>query len=171
MRLTRSLTGREQARVHSLEEAGAILDVFRKYGHEELDTARVYCGGSSEEYLGRLKWQDRGIVMETKLSPRAKIGLPEGEETTHRPEHLRLGLETSLKALQTDKVDMWYLHAPDRTTPYEVTFEELNNLHKQGKFNRLGISNFAAWEVAQICEICDRHGWLKPSVYQGVYNA
>jgi aflatoxin B1 aldehyde reductase len=109
--------------------------------------------------------------METKLSPRAKnIGLPEGVATTHSPEHLRLGLEASLKALQTDKVDMWYLHAPDRSTPYEVTFKEIDNLYKQGKFNRLGISNYAAWEVAQICEICDKNGWIKPTVYQGVYN-
>jgi aflatoxin B1 aldehyde reductase len=50
--------------------------------------------------------------METKLSPRAKIGLPEGVQTTHCPEHVRLGLEASLKALKTDKVEMFYLHAP-----------------------------------------------------------
>jgi aflatoxin B1 aldehyde reductase len=162
--------GAEQARVHSPEEAGEILDVFRKYGHTELDTARVYGGGSSEEMLGDLKWQDRGIVMQTKLSPRANIGLPAGQATTHKPEHLRLGLDKSLKALKTEDLDMWYMHAPDRTTPYEVTFEEINNLHKQGKFKRLGISNYAAWEVAQICELCDRHGWIKPTVYQGVYN-
>src|ERR1700743_3848219 len=98
------LPGAEQARVHSLDEAGAILDVFRKYGHTELDTARVYGGGSSEEMLGHLKWQDRGIVMETKLSPRANIGLPEGVATTHSPEHLRMGLEASLKALKTDTI-------------------------------------------------------------------
>jgi aflatoxin B1 aldehyde reductase len=157
--------------VHSLEEAGKILDVFRSYGHTEIDTARGYGGGSSEEYLGLLKWQDRGIVMETKLSPRAKIGLPEGVQTSHRPEHLRLGLETSLKALKTDKIEMWYLHAPDRSTPYEDTLREINNLHKEGKFNRFGISNFMSWEVAQLCEIADRNGWIKPTAYQGVYNA
>jgi aflatoxin B1 aldehyde reductase len=130
----------------------------------------VYGGGSSEEYLGQLKWQDRGIVMQTKLSPRANIGLPAGEATTHKPEHLRKGLEASLKALQTDKIDMWYMHAPDRSTPYEVTFKAINDLYKEGKFKRLGISNYAAWEVAHICEICDRNGWIKPTVYQGVYN-
>jgi aflatoxin B1 aldehyde reductase len=160
--------GAEQARVHSLKEAGEILDVFRKYGHTELDTARVYGGGSSEEYLGQLDWKKRGIVMETKLSPRAKV--VEGQQTTHSPEHLRIGLDASLKALQTEKVDMWYMHAPDRTTPYDVTFKAINDLHKEGKFDRLGISNYAAWEVAQICELCDRYGWIKPTAYQGVYN-
>jgi aflatoxin B1 aldehyde reductase len=122
--------------------------------------------------LGDLDWQSRGIIMETKFSPRAKnIGLPEGVASTHSPEHLRLALEASLKALKTDKVDMWYLHAPDRSTPYEVTLGEVDKLHKEGKFNRFGISNFAAFEVAQMCEISERHGWIKPTVYQGVYNA
>jgi len=65
---------------------------------------------------------------------------------------------------------MWYLHAPDRTTPYDITFKAINDLYKEGKFNRLGISNYAAWEVAQISELCDRYGWIKPTVYQGVYN-
>lgn len=68
-------------------------------------------------------------------------------------------------------MDMWYLHAPDRSTPYETTLREVNNLYKEGYFRRFGISNYAAWEVAQICEICDRNNWVKPVVYQGVYNA
>ena len=82
-----------------------------------------------------------------------------------------MGLETSLKALKTDKIDMFYLHAPDRSTPYAITLEAVNQLHKEGKFKRFGISNYAAWEVAQICELCKQNGWLQPAVYQGVYNA
>lgn len=64
-----------------------------------------------------------------------------------------------------------YLHAPDRLSPYEDTFREVHRLHNQGCFRRLGISNYPAWEVAQICEICIRNGWKTPDVYQGVYNA
>ncbi|RFU33148.1 hypothetical protein B7463_g3184, partial [Scytalidium lignicola] len=161
--------GAEQARVHSLEECTAILDVFQKHGHNEIDTAIVYGGGSSEKYLGQLHWQDRGIIMDTKFSPRTVLAL--GVKTTHSPEHLRQALKCSLVSLQTDKIDMWYLHAPDRTTPYEVTLREVNNLYKEGYFKRFGISNYMAWEVAQICEICDRNGWIKPTAYQGVYNA
>jgi aflatoxin B1 aldehyde reductase len=155
--------------VHSLEDCAAILDVFQKYGHNEVDTAIVYGGGSSEQYLGQLHWQDRGIVMDTKVSPRTNLG--PGITTSHRPEHLREALKRSLASLQTDKVDMWYLHAPDRSTPYEDTLREVNNLYKQGYFKRFGISNFMSWEVAQIVEICDRNGWIKPTAYQGVYNA
>jgi aflatoxin B1 aldehyde reductase len=67
--------------------------------------------------------------------------------------------------------NMWYLHGPDRTTPYIDTMREVNELHKQGLFDRFGLSNYMAWEVAQICEICEAPGWIKPIVYQGIYNA
>jgi len=169
--MTLGKKGAEQARVHSLEESAAILDVFQKHGHNEIDTAIVYGGGSSEEYLGQLHWQDRGIVLDTKFSPRADIGLGPGVVTTHRPEHLRAALKRSLESLKTDKIDMWYLHAPDRSTPYIDTLREVNNLYKEGYFKRFGISNYMSWEVAQIWEICDRNGWIKPTAYQGVYNA
>jgi len=162
--------GVEQARVHSLDDTSAILDVFQKYGHNEIDTARYYGQGSSEEYLGELHWQKRGLVMDTKYYPTVGRGMP-GEEWSHKPEHLRENLMRSLKALKADKVDMWYLHGPDRTTPYEDTLREVDKLHKEGYFTRFAISNYMAWEVAQICETCDRNGWIKPSVYQGIYNA
>jgi aflatoxin B1 aldehyde reductase len=123
--MTLGKEGAEQARVHDLKDCAAILDVFQKHGHDEVDTARVYGGGSSEEYLGQLDWQKRGIVMDTKFSPR--VGLK------HDAEGLREALRQSLAALGTKKVDMWYLHAPDRSTPYEVTLKEVNELYKQGE--------------------------------------
>lgn len=130
----------------------------------------MYGGGSSEEYLGQLKWQQRGIIMDTKLSPRRRLQ-PGVKSYTHKRDDLKPALQESLDALQTDKVDMWYLHAPDHETPYAETLEAVNDLYKAGYFKRFGISNYAAWEVAQICELCDRHGWKRPDVYQGVYNA
>lgn len=167
----------EQARVTNLDDCAKILDVFQNHGHNEIDTARVYGGGSSEEYLGRLRWQDRGLVMDTKLAPTGSRSLTQQIARdglrlyTHDPKELKEALLDSLKALQTDKVDMWYLHAPDHNTPYEDTLREVNNLYQQGYFTRFGISNYAAWEVAQISEICIRNGWKRPDVYQGVYNA
>ncbi|KAE8448757.1 hypothetical protein EG329_008973 [Mollisiaceae sp. DMI_Dod_QoI] len=181
--------GTEQARVVTLEDCAAILDIFQAHGHNEVDTARFYAEGSSEEFLGNLDWKKRGIVMDTKYFNREysadpsscnadPIGelqksitnAPEGG-WTHSPEHLRQNLMNSLKALKTNKVDMWYLHGPDRTTPYEVTLKAVNDLHKEGFFTRFGISNYMAWEVAQICEICKTNNYIMPSVYQGVYNA
>jgi aflatoxin B1 aldehyde reductase len=48
---------------------------------------------------------------------------------------------------------------------------QINKLHQEGRFERFGISNYMAWEVAQICEICIRNNWVRPTAYQGVYNA
>ena len=165
--------GAEQSRVHDLKTASAILDVFQKHGHSEVDTARAYGEGSSETMLGDLDWQKRGIIMDTKYYPTAGKSAPASWKTEwrHTPEHLRENLMTSMKELKTDKLDMWYLHGPDRTTDYEITMKAVNDLYKEGHFKRLGISNYMAWEVAQICEMCKANGWIQPTVYQGVYNA
>ena len=85
---------------------------------------------------------------------------------------------------------MFYLHGPDRSTPYEVTLKAVNDLYKEGKFRRFGISNYMAcvtplppfygahvdvtagrWEVAEIVQICKANGYVQPTVYQGIYNA
>lgn len=63
------------------------------------------------------------------------------------------------------------MHAPDRSVPFEETLEAVNEAYKEGKFKRLGLSNYTAFEVAEICTLCKERGWVKPSVYQGMYNA
>ena len=110
--------------------------------------------------------------MATKLYPNAGNALLKGSETyTHQPDDVRRGLLKSLQALKCEKVDMFYLHGPDRKTPFEDTLREVNKLHQEGKFRRFGISNFMSWEVAQMCEICEKNGWIKPTAYQGIYHA
>lgn len=167
--------GGEQSRVHDLETAGAILDIFHKHGHKEVDTARAYGEGTSEIMLGDLNWQDRGLIVQTKFHATAGRALQRPStwhaDLRHTPEQLRENLMLSLKNLKTDKLDLWYLHVPDRTTPFEVTMKAVNELYHEGHFKRLGISNFQSWEVAQICELCRANGWKQPDVYQGIYNA
>ncbi|KAH8645395.1 NADP-dependent oxidoreductase domain-containing protein [Xylariales sp. PMI_506] len=163
--------GHPMARLHTTEEAKAMIDIFQKYGHHTVDTARVYSEGTSESYLGSLDWPARGIKVDTKLYPTALRGAT-GEHCYHHwPEDLRRGLMNSLAALKTDKVTTWYLHGPDRTVPFEVTLREVDKLHKEGHFERYGLCNFQAWEVAEICQICERYGFVKPAIYQGLYNA
>ncbi|TFY75656.1 hypothetical protein EWM64_g8357 [Hericium alpestre] len=172
--MTFGAPGQEGARVHDLKDVEAILDVFRSHGHTEIDTARVYAGGTSEEYLGKIDWKGRGLKMETKLYPTvacAHAVTPGPNTISHTPESLRLHLDRSLKALNTDKLEMWYLHGPDRTTPYEVTLKAVNDLYKEGKFIRFGISNYYSWEVAEIVQICRANGYIQPTAYQGIYNA
>ncbi|KDR73432.1 hypothetical protein GALMADRAFT_608678 [Galerina marginata CBS 339.88] len=159
--------GKEGARVHAISDVEAILDSFRSHGHTEIDTARVYCGGTSEEYLGKIDLASKGFKIETKLYP-AK-GIP--EPITHDEKGLRKHLTESLKALNAESLEMWYLHAPDRTVSYEETLRVVNDLYKEGLFKRFGISNYAAWEVAELVGICKANGYIQPTVYQGIYNA
>jgi aflatoxin B1 aldehyde reductase len=120
--------------------------------------------------LADLKWQERNLIMDTKLYPNAGRPMDKGEQYTHKPEDVRRGLLQSLKALKCEKIDMFYLHGPDRKTPFEDTLREVNELYKEGRFSRFGISNYMSWEVAQICEICERNEWIKPTAYQGIYH-
>ncbi|KAJ7632840.1 NADP-dependent oxidoreductase domain-containing protein [Roridomyces roridus] len=160
-------------RVTTTEGAIELLDVFAKHGHTEIDTARMYGGGTTEERLGTIDWQERGLKMATKLFP------TKGKNMTflfkdmfsHSPDDLRKGLGDSLTALKANKIDLFYLHAPDRSVPYEDTLREINKMHSEGLFERFGLSNYPAWEVAQICEICKANNWVLPTVYQGMYNA
>ncbi|KAH6961823.1 keto reductase [Ilyonectria sp. MPI-CAGE-AT-0026] len=152
------------ARVYTTEAAGHILDVFQKHGHAEIDTAHGYGNGSSETMLAQLNWQQREVAMATKLYPTYLTAPAVPGAYSHKPEDVRRGLMDSLQALGCNKIDLFYLHGPDRQTPFEDTLRE-------GHFNRFGISNFTSWEVARICEFCEKHSWIKPSVYQGIYNA
>ena len=63
------------------------------------------------------------------------------------------------------------MHAPDRTTPFEETCEAMNEAYTAGKFEKFGLSNFSPEEVETVVDICTKNGWVKPSVYQGHYNA
>jgi aflatoxin B1 aldehyde reductase len=68
-------------------------------------------------------------------------------------------------------VDIFYLHAPDRNVPFAETLEACDKLHKEGKFVQLGLSNFTAFEVAEIVMTCKYNNWVRPTIYQGMYNA
>lgn len=167
--MTLGREGAEQARVHNLADAGALLDTFQKHGHTEVDTARMYGGGSSEEFLGQLDLPGRGLTVDSKVAP-GKAMTESAPSYTHKPADVRRALLDSLAALQTKQLDLWYLHMPDHAVPYEETLEEIDKLYREGLFRRFGLSNYAAWEVAQITETCIRRGWKRPDVYQGVYN-
>jgi len=158
--------GKEGARVHDIKDVEAILAAFKAHGHSEIDTARTYAGGTSEEYLGQIDLLGKGFKIETKLAPRKNVP----DAINHDAEGVRKHLMRSLAALNVKSLEMWYLHAPDRSVPYEITFKAVNDLYKEGYFKRLGISNYAAWEVAEIVGICKANGYIQPTAYQGIYN-
>uniref|UniRef100_G1SCQ1 Aldo-keto reductase family 7 like/pseudo n=1 Tax=Oryctolagus cuniculus TaxID=9986 RepID=G1SCQ1_RABIT len=131
----------EMGRRMDAPASAAAVSAFVERGNSELDTAFMYGDGQSESILGGL-------------------GLGVGSQ-----------LETSLKRLQCPRVDLFYLHAPDHGTPVEETLRACHQLHQESKFVELGLSNYAAWQVAEIYTLCKNHGWIQPTVYQGMYNA
>jgi aflatoxin B1 aldehyde reductase len=93
-----------------------------------------------------------------------------GVSKLHAPASLRAVFDESLKALNTENVDIFYLHAADRQVPFVQTLREVNELYKEGKFRILGLSNFSAFEVAEVATICREKGWVRPTLYQALYN-
>lgn len=84
----------------------------------------------------------------------------------HAPDKLEATFRTSLAALKVPSVRVLYLHKPDRSVPFEDTCRKMNELHREGLFQRFGLSNFAAWEVAEVVGICKANGWVQPGIYQ-----
>ncbi|EIN07394.1 Aldo/keto reductase [Punctularia strigosozonata HHB-11173 SS5] len=153
--------GKNGVRNADKKECQEILDVFFNHGHSELDTARMYAEGTTEAYLASLDLKD--ATVDTKVYP-VKPG-------DHAPSALRKTFETSLNTLNRQKVRVFYLHAPDRSMPFEETLGEADKLYKEGKFEILGLSNYASWEVAEIVGICRTKGYVQPKIYQAMYNA
>ena len=71
--------------------------------------------------------------------------------------------------MKLKSVDTVYLHFPDPATPVSSVLSALADFYDKGKFKELGLSKFPAGMVADICHLCDKHGWIKPTVYQGIY--
>lgn len=146
------------------DQVNAYLDAFYKRGYKQIDTARIYstgAAGTSEPRLGAVEAGKRFLI-DTKVKSR--------EPGSHTREKIAENVDTSLKELKVDRINIEYLHQPDRATPFEETCEAIDKAYREGKFRKFGLSNFTAGEVAQVLEICERRGFVKPSVYQGQYN-
>lgn len=140
-----------------------FINTYLDAGYNELDTAYVYNEGNCERFLGEaLNEIDRPYTIATKVNPRIS-GKLDGEAAYKQ-------VNESLARLGRDCVDIVYLHFPDPATPVISVLEACADLHEQGKFKELGLSNFPAWMVADVWHICDKHGWVKPTIYQGIYN-
>lgn len=144
-------------------QVGEFVKTFLDAGYDELDTAYVYNEGNCERLLGEvLPGLDRSFRIATKVNPRISGKLD--AEAAYKQ------VNESLDRLGLSSVDTVFLHFPDPATPVESVLSAMADLHEQGKFEELGLSNYPAWMVADVWHICDKHGWVKPTVYEGVYN-
>lgn len=151
---------KESTRDHPLasdDACNTLLAAFAARGGEELDTSRVYQNGNCEAVIGRVP-AGHAVRIGTKYHPSL-----EGGPMTQ--------LRQSLDALQRESVSIYYLHMPATEIMLEDTLAEINEGHAAGGFEAFGLSNFPAWQVVEICQYCQRKGFVLPTVYQGVYNA
>jgi aryl-alcohol dehydrogenase (NADP+) len=146
-----------------------IVAKAREAGINFIDTADAYNKGASEQVVGRAISNNRpNWVLATKLAN--KMGDDPNRGGLSRRWVLQAADE-SLRRLGTDYIDVYYLHKEDHGTPLEETVRAMGDLMRQGKVRYFGVSNYRAWRVAEICNICDRLGIDRPVVSSPYYNA
>jgi aryl-alcohol dehydrogenase-like predicted oxidoreductase len=127
--------------------AEAIVNQAIDLGVTYFDTADSYFEGRSEDYLGRaLKGKRDRVIVATKVGNRTGPG-PNDNGTSRK--HVFDSCEASLRRLQTDYIDVYQIHTPDRSTPMEETMQALHDLVRSGKVRYIGCSNYYEWEIAE----------------------
>jgi len=146
-----------------------IIADARDAGVNFIDVADVYVKGESEKIVGRaIRRQRHDWVLATKLAnPMGKSANAHGLSR----KWLLRACEASLRRLNTDYIDIYYLHKEDHGTPLAETVRAMADLIRQGKVRYFGLSNYRSWRLAEICNICDRLGIDRPVVSQPYYNA
>jgi aryl-alcohol dehydrogenase-like predicted oxidoreductase len=143
------------------EEAKRILDAYLDRGGNFIDTANGYTKGHSEAIIGEHLAHDRKkrdrVVIATKFVTNMFLGDPNGGGSSRKA--ILSQCEESLRRLRTDYIDLYWLHAWDRTTPVEETMRALDTLVEQGKVRYLGFSDSPAWKTAQAQTLALLRGW------------
>lgn len=141
----------------SAEALNKVLDILKRYNCNTVDTAQFYSDGGSEALLGQVGAAvDHKIVIDSK----APGGFVPGSATRKKiltscwESNQRLGLDGK------GKLDIYYLHAPDRETDVNETAAGINDAYSEGLFTRFGLSNFHAEDVQKIYDICKKNGWV-----------
>ncbi|MFC0566027.1 aldo/keto reductase [Plantactinospora siamensis] len=141
-----------------LPECERILDAYAEAGGNAIDTAINYRGGASEEILGELLRSRRErFVLGSKYTVSRDGGDPNAAGN-HR-KNLRASLDTSLRRLGTDYLDIYWVHIWDRSTPIDETMRALDDAVRAGKVLYVGISDAPAWIVARANTLAEWHGW------------
>jgi aryl-alcohol dehydrogenase-like predicted oxidoreductase len=152
------------------DEATALrmMDCCLEAGINFIDTANVYNLGAAETIAGKtLKGRRDKVILATKV--RNKVGDAPDDEGLSRAA-IHKAIDASLRRLGTDYVDLYYLHLPDYATPIEETLEAMEELVRAGKVRFPAISNYAAWQVAEILCICEKRAYHPYFISQPMYN-
>lgn len=149
-------------------ESARMYKACRDAGINFFDTADNYAKTKSEQILGRLMQGERdNLVIATKCFNPVNDDV-NGRGTSRR--HVTRAIEMSLKRLQTDRVDILYLHQFDERTPIEEQMRGLEDLVRAGKVLYPAVSNYAAWQVEKALGVQERMGWARLQALQPMYN-
>lgn len=148
--------------------SAAIVDHAREAGINFIDTADAYAGGRSETIVGKLLKKDRpDWVLATKVGQAA--GSPKRKKGLSR-KWMMEAVDASLKRLQTDYVDIYYMHHVDWETPLEESVAAMGDIIGAGKALHWGFSNHRPWQVGELVRLCDANGVPRPVICQPHYN-
>lgn len=146
----------------------AILDACLDRGVNFIDTANVYNQGASETILGKaLKGRRSTIILASKVA--GKMGPDPDQSGLSRAAILR-GVEDSLRRLQTDYLDICYLHWPDYTVPVEESLAAMGELQRAGKVRHVAASNYAAWQMTRLLWLAEQKQLPAVHITQPMYN-
>jgi len=145
----------------SVEESQAIMDRYIELGGNFIDTANFYTKSHSEkiigDHIGRHAARRDRLVIATKFSGNLYLGDPNGGGSGRKS--IVAACENSLRRLQTDYIDLYWLHNWDVHTPIEETMAALDDLVRAGKVRYIGVSDTPAWKVAQANVTAHFRGW------------
>ncbi|MBK6947306.1 MAG: aldo/keto reductase [Haliscomenobacter sp.] len=152
--------GKEWSWGSDYEGSKAVFDAYANGGGNFIDTANRYTEGTSEKWLGEFVAPERDhFVIATKYTLRDGTGDP-NFAGNHRKNLMR-SVEGSLKRLNTDFIDLLWVHAWDGLTPVEEVMRGLDDLVRQGKVHYIGISDTPAWVVSQANTMAELRGWTR----------
>ncbi|MCB9588010.1 MAG: aldo/keto reductase [Polyangiaceae bacterium] len=153
------------------ETAEQMLSLYLERGGNFIDTADLYTGGTSEQWLGEMiserKLRDR-VVLATKFSYNAEPGNPNAGGNGRK--NLLRAVEGSLRRLKTDYIDLYLLHTWDGVTPVEEVMRTFDDLVRAGKVRHVGLSNTPAWYAARGQTLAEARGYERLSALQLEYS-
>lgn len=149
-------------------DASRMVDLCLDHGVNFFDTADIYSGGVSEEVLGQaLKGKRERVLISSKGTFRNGEGPNEVGSSRH---HLVRACEASLKRLETDHIDVYFMHGFDASTPVDETLRALDDLITAGKISYIGASNFSGWHLMKSLATSEKYGLARYVAYQGYYS-
>jgi aryl-alcohol dehydrogenase-like predicted oxidoreductase len=151
------------------DESRRVWEAYTSRGGNFIDTANLYTGGTSEEYIGEFMGDQRdAFVLATKYTLSLRRGGPNASGN-HRKSMVQ-AIEGSLRRLKTHYIDLYWVHAWDSVTPTEEVMRALDDLVRAGKVLHVGISDAPAWIVAEANVLAQWRGWSPFVALQIKYN-